>query len=45
MVLKQEQRLTKEEFERIASEIRVLVGDKLKNHKDGDAERLLFARR
>ena len=41
MELKQ-QKPTKKEFERIASEIRALVGDKLKNHKDGDAEQSLF---
>ena len=45
MELKQEQRkLTKREFERLSSEIRELVGDKLKRHKGGDAERLLFER-
>jgi hypothetical protein len=42
MELKQQQKLTREEFERIASEMRALVGDKLKNHKNGDAEPLLF---
>jgi hypothetical protein len=42
MELKQEQRLTKKEFEKLSAEIRELVGDKLKGHKDGDAERLLF---
>lgn len=44
MELKQEQRLTKKEFEKLSAEIRELVGDKLKGHKDGDAERLLFER-
>jgi hypothetical protein len=39
---KQEQRLSREEFDRISSEIRALIGDKLRGHKDGDAERLLF---
>jgi hypothetical protein len=39
---KQEKKLTREEFDKITSEMRALVGDKLHNHKDGDAERLLF---
>ncbi len=39
---KVEKKLTREEFEKITSEMRVLVGDKLRNHRDGDAERLLF---
>jgi hypothetical protein len=39
---KQEQRLSREEFDRISAEIRDLIGDKLKGHRDGDAERLLF---
>jgi hypothetical protein len=39
---KQEKKLTREEFDKITSEMRALVGDKLRNHKDGDAERLLF---
>ncbi len=42
MELKQEQKLTKKEFEKLSAEIRALVGDKLKGHKDGDAERLVF---
>lgn len=42
---KQEAKLTREEFEKISSEIRGLVGGKLKNHKDGDAERLLLKKR
>ncbi len=42
---KQEEKLTREELETIVSEFRALVGDKLKNHKDGDAERLLFKKR
>ena len=42
---KQEEKLTREELESIVSEFRALVGDKLKNHKDGDAERLLFKKR
>ena len=37
-----EEKLTRKEFERLTSEMRALVGDKLRNHKDGDAERLLF---
>jgi hypothetical protein len=37
-----EEKLTREEFERLTSEMRALVGDKLRNHKDGDAERCLF---
>ena len=44
MELKQEPRLTKQEFEALASEIRAIVGDKLKKHKDGDAEQFLFQR-
>ncbi len=39
---KVEKKLTREEFEEITSEMRALVGDKLRNHRDGDAERLLF---
>jgi hypothetical protein len=42
MELKHRKKLTKEEFDRIASEIRALVGNKMKNHREGDAERLLF---
>jgi hypothetical protein len=38
MQAKQEQRITKKEFERLSGEIRELVGNKLKDHKDGDAE-------
>jgi len=37
-----EKKLSREEFEKITSEMRALVGDKLRNHKDGDAERYLF---
>ena len=40
----QQQKLTREEFDRIASEIRDLVGEKMRNHKEGDAERLLLKR-
>jgi hypothetical protein len=39
---KQEQRLSREEFDKITAELRAIVGDKLRGHKDGDAERLLF---
>jgi len=39
---KEEKKLTREEFEKLTSEMRALVGDKLRNHKDGDAERYLF---
>lgn len=38
----EKEKLTREEFDRITAEMRALVGDKLRNHKDGDAERLLF---
>lgn len=39
---KQAQRLSREEFDKITAEITAAIGDKLKGHKDGDAERLLF---
>lgn len=42
---KQEKKLTREELETIVSDFRALIGDKLKDHKDGDAEWLLFKRR
>lgn len=42
MELKQKQRLSKEEFDRLTGEIRTIVGDRFKNHKDGDAEQLLL---
>jgi hypothetical protein len=42
MESKQEQRLSREDFEKITSELTALIGDKLKGHKDGDAESLLF---
>lgn len=45
MELKQQEKLTREEFDKIAAEIRALVGNKMKNHKEGDAERLLFKKR
>lgn len=38
----EEKRLTREEFDKLTGEIRDIIGDKLKGHKDGDAERLLF---
>lgn len=42
MELKQERKLTKEEFDKLASEIRTIAGTKLKSHKDGDSEKFLF---
>jgi hypothetical protein len=39
---KQEQKISKKEFERLSAEIRELVGNKLKAHKDGDAEQPLL---
>lgn len=33
-----EPKITRKEFERLSAEIRGLVGNKLKGHKDGDAE-------
>ncbi len=42
MELTKERKLTKEEFDKLASEIRTIVGKKLKGHKDGDTEKLLF---
>ena len=45
MELKQERRLTKQEFESLASEIRAIVGDKLRSHRDGDSEQFLLQRR
>jgi hypothetical protein len=45
MELRQERKLSKDEFERVASELRQSVGSKMRNHKDGDAERLLFKKR
>ncbi len=44
MELRQEQRITKQQFDTLVSEIRAIVGDKLKNHRDGDSERFLFKR-
>lgn len=38
----EERKLSRVEFERISAELRALVGDKLKDHKDGDAEEFLF---
>ncbi len=42
---KQEEKLSRAELEAMVSELRALVGDKLRNHKEGDAERLLFKSR
>jgi hypothetical protein len=42
---KQTQKLSREEFEKITAELTSLIGDKLKGHKDGDAEKLLFRKR
>lgn len=41
----EEKKLSRAELEAAASELRALVGDKLRNHRDGDAERLLFKNR
>ena len=38
----EERKLSRSEFERISAELRALIGDKLKDHKDGDAEEFLF---
>ena len=38
----EEKKLTREEFDKLTAEIHAIIGDKLKGHKDGDAERLLF---
>jgi len=42
MELRQKQRLSKEEFDRLTEDIRSIVGDRFKNHKDGDSELLLL---
>jgi hypothetical protein len=39
---KEGKKLTREEFDRITAELTTLIGDKLRDHEDGDAERLLF---
>jgi hypothetical protein len=39
---KEEKKLTRKEFDTITAELTALIGDKLRDHKDGDAERLLF---
>jgi hypothetical protein len=44
MELEHERRLTKEQFEALASAIRAIVGDKLKGHVDGDSESFLSKR-
>jgi hypothetical protein len=38
----EEKPLTRAEAEKLVSEMRDLIGDAFKNHRDGDAERLLF---
>jgi hypothetical protein len=38
MQAKQDSKVTKKEFEKLSTELRELVGNKLKGHKDGDAE-------
>jgi hypothetical protein len=43
--LAQERKLNKKEFEKVASELRALIGDAMDGHKDGDAERLLYKKR
>jgi hypothetical protein len=35
-------KLTREEFDRITAELTTLIGDKLRDHEDGDAERRGF---
>ncbi len=42
MELKQEKKLTREEAMKIVDEMADIAGDKMKNHRDGDAERFLF---
>lgn len=42
---RQARKLSREEFEKVSSEIRALVGDGLRDHKDGDAEKLLLRKR
>ena len=44
MELKHDQGLTRQQFDALVSEIRAIVGDKLKNHEDGDSEPFLFKR-
>jgi len=39
---KEGKKLTREEFDGITAELTTLIGDKLRDHEDGDAERLLF---
>ena len=36
-----DRRMTKEQFEALASEIRAIVGDKLSGHVDGDSDKFL----
>jgi hypothetical protein len=42
---RQARKLSREEFEKVSSEIRALVGDGLWDHKDGDVEMLLLRKR
>ena len=42
MSVKQKRKVTREEFDELASEIRTITGGKLKGHKDGDSEKLLY---
>lgn len=42
---KHARKLSKEEFEKVPSEIRALVGDRVRDHKDGGAQRLLLRKR
>ena len=44
MQLKQKRHLSKEEFDKITEDIRDMIGDRLKNHKDGDSERFLLSK-
>ncbi len=37
-----EKKLSREEFEKITAKLTALIGNKLRDHKDGDAEQLLF---
>ncbi len=41
----EEKKPSRAELEKIASEFAALIGDKLKDYKDGDAERFLFKSR
>jgi hypothetical protein len=37
-----EKKLSRAELEKITAEFAALIGNKLRNYRDGDAERLLF---